>query len=532
MKKWFAFAASRSVAGSRRDRYHPQVLLLEGRNLPGNALSGGLLAATAFDGPLALLGLGEPAPPAGRANHRREVTRRPSAQVPLEEGTVPAASRSLLATFPASGSGRTERVPSSGSTPAVRQGVEGPDRTGWPGMPDRNTVRAATPNGTGVLPPTGSGPERPPDRDEPPPPGGRWGPAELLNDPGDWAGGAHSIKTPVLVAAADGGFHAAYLVYGTPRPQLRYRRFADGGFGPAQTVIDSSRYLANPAIALGGDGSAHLVWENWAVGPEVGWSYSTDGGNSFSPPALISDSAEHAKWPQIAPYGDAADPTLVVSYWHSGSHQLRATSFDGGAWGPDLPVGANGANEYQVTGMARSPVDGSVYRLFGRQHGSAYDIAYTRFTGAGWEAPVDVVTGLGYFPSRFSLAISDGGQILVAWDSVNSGSGRIFAPERGWGDVLRLYNKSFFGNVVAVPGTNDFYVFNPYARSFVTARPVRDGVPQPLEYIGTDLPDSFIPNVQGAAGPDGTLYACWEYWANQGRTNPQAYCAVRAADGG
>lgn len=495
--------ARRQTGAARRTRgYYPQVTELEDRVLPGETV----LAALLFGPALELF---------SPASARKAPA--PSCQARPERATP--------APFLAAGSPCAQVL---SPLTISKVAFSGPAYDASGPRPLEVVVASVPDKGDDIL--HESLPFPPEEGSPPRTAGGTWLPAAPLNEPGDWANGTRAIKTPVITAGIDGGFHAAYLVMSSPQPMLRYRHF-DGVLAPARTVTNTARFLANPAITVGSEGQAHLVWENWNTGPEVGWAHTTKTGG-ITPTRVISTSAERAKWPQVAAIGFTGEPNglvqspILVSYWNSSSRQLRGIRHAFG-WGPDQSAGANGANEYQVTGMARSPLDGSVYRLFGRQNGATYDIAYIRFTGSAWQAPVNVVTGLTYFPSRFSVAVSSGGWILAAWDSSNSTSGRLFVPGQGWSSVLSLYNKSFHGNVVAMPGTNDFYVFNPYARSFVTARPVLDGVQYPLEYLGTNLPDSFIPHVQGTAAADGTLYATWEYWANNGQQNPQAYYAVR-----
>jgi hypothetical protein len=288
-------------------------------------------------------------------------------------------------------------------------------------------------------------------------------------------------------------------------------------------------FAPNHFLTEGLSGEVHVVWENWTSGPEVGWSRSTNGGFSFAAASEISSSARNAKWPLVAPVGKDESPAAVVTYWNAANaiKDLRSIPFNGTAFGSDAFLGVDGDNQYHVNGIAHSPWDGGVYRMFSQNVGGNWTLKYSRFNGTAWGPPVDIVTGLSYFPSRFSLAAGATGKLMAVWDSENSTAGRIFTPGQGWSAVTEYFNKSFFGNVVALPDSDDFYIFNPYASSFVTARPVINGVSQPLEYIGTNLPDSFIPFVRGAAGPDGTLYASWEYWAQDGATRPQAYYAVK-----
>jgi hypothetical protein len=377
-----------------------------------------------------------------------------------------------------------------------------------------------------------------------------WTQYTALSDPNvDWAGGSQAVKAPVITPALGGGFHVAYWVGG----KVRYRRIdASGPTGNTLTPgvfadAYSGAFVPNVEISTATDGTVGVVWEKWnepsGSGPEIGVRRLTGAGVPIGSAQIISNSGANAKWPVISGYGTGSNSNFMVSYWNAVSSSgnsmykdLRSIQYNGASWGADNYLGQDGDNQYVETGMARSPADGSVWRAWGvANSGGTWGIRMSQFNPGTntWGAPVNVVSNKSGFISRIQLDVNTNGKVMLAWDSGNSTTGRIYDPStNALGNELPLWDsKSFFGNVADVPGTDNFYVFNAYGEDFPMVRPIVGGVLDPVQYLaeypGNNVSNAFIPWIRGAVDEKGNAVAVWEHWATNGGTNPQVVWSSR-----
>jgi hypothetical protein len=366
----------------------------------------------------------------------------------------------------------------------------------------------------------------------------QWSSPQVLSSPTDWNNGANAMKDMKMQPASGGGFHCVWCIPGTH--QVRYRRmFGDGTLGPVMAAANAGSSLTfNADVCELGNGTVQVVYEHWnpSGGPEVGFTQLTPGSNTFTSIAVVSNSGQDAKFPQVAGFGTGASKKSVVSYWDSGDKNLRSIRNNGAGFTGDNYLGQKADNEYVVTGIATSPLDGSVWRSWGTKIATdTYRINICRLDPDTqlWESKIEVPTSKTAFFSRISVDVNDSGHVMVAYDSGNSTTGRIYSPESNtWGSEMPLFSKSFFGNVAAVPGTNNFYVFNAYSNDFPMVRPVLnetfDGnlseYPGPVDQV-------FIPSIRGAVDVNGKAYVAWENWDERAGQpgNPQIMYSVRSS---
>jgi hypothetical protein len=343
-------------------------------------------------------------------------------------------------------------------------------------------------------------------------------------------GGSYDLKDPQPLGMPGGGFGVAYWRSGAG--DVRYRRIqSDMSFGGNTTVVYQGAFTPNPNMALMNDGSVRVAWEKWnepnPSGPEVGTRRINNDGSLIAGEnaQIISSSGNNAKWPLLSAFGTGNDSRAVMSYWNSSSKSMRFEANAGAAWSGDASTGYSIDNQYVCTGIAKSPIDGSVWRAYGVKTSSSPDTYALRMINFNpntqtWGAPVTIESGITYFPSRIQLAANWHGKVLVAWDSSNTTSAKIYTPGSGFGSTtLAWTNKSFFGNVAAVPGApNDWWIFNSYGYgSFPMIRPVVNGVIDPVAYAAEYPSDGFTSNTQfynprGAIDPTGRVAYMYESW--------------------
>lgn len=329
-----------------------------------------------------------------------------------------------------------------------------------------------------------------------------WTSAQLLNLPSETA-----CKTARICAAKDGGFHAVY--FNTKPWRVQYRRYKDGYLSPV-TVLDNN-FVANPDICEVGNGDVHIVWEDWDPDNYIGWARGTNGGQSWTSGRIGSWAT--AKFPLVAMLGPSDSAEVLMSVSRSSDKQLYSARFDGSSWIGPTGMGSYYDNEYMIEGICRSLHDGTVYRLYGTKvSDGVFRLQYRRYNGSYWESPVQVYQGP--FFARQSIAVNPAGQVMVAYEQDQVVRTKLYTPGVGWSAEMPLESLSSYSALTSIPGSNDFYL--AYTHDMKRLKGVRfsGGAWGTPELISVGLASAFTVGADVCAGPDGTLYACWEYWGS------------------
>ncbi len=358
---------------------------------------------------------------------------------------------------------------------------------------------------------------------------GQWTDAARLSAP-DHTG---DNKEPRLTGRAAGGFHAVYRHFASNGVEVWVRSWQGGALRPG-VKVHSLGFLAGGEICEAGDRSVHVVWENWDdANEQIWWARSTDGGLTFPAKQAVSAYGTspngQAKNPMVVPFGSATGPEAMVLSWGAPPQdRMHHNRFDGATFLGHTNSGISTSNSYAAWGGARSPVDGSLWRTFGRESGGLWQIYIRRFDGTSWtgEQAVSTHTGSG-FASRPQVAINAAGEVMVVWDSDEGVYWRLRSATGTWNTMQRL-DDGYTPALTAIPGTNDFYVAHPYPRgqwNHIVGRRWSGGAWSARERVSRALADDYSPNCDVAADAQGNIYCCWEYW---GSGKPVAYYAVRA----
>ncbi len=360
----------------------------------------------------------------------------------------------------------------------------------------------------------------------------QWRNAARLSDP------AHTgdIKEARLAPAADGGFHAIYRHFAAGGVEVRYRRYEGGSLRPA-VLVHQLGFLAGGEICESGDGGIHLVWENWDdVNEQIWWARSADGGLTFPSKQAITAYGNNpngqAKNPMIVPFGSAGAEVLALSWGAPPANRMYHNRHNGTAWLGHTNSGISTSNSYAAWGSARNPVDGSVWRTYGKEVSGQWQIAIRRFNGTAW-GPEEMVTTYAVdtvdeFPSRGNVAINSAGEVMVVWDAESDVWSRLRAANGTWGAVQRI-GAGYAPAVTDVPGGRDFYLVHPWPRDSwnqIAGRRWSGGVWSASVKVSNGLANNYSPNCDITADPLGNLYACWEYWPNGGAGPPVSYFSV------
>lgn len=327
------------------------------------------------------------------------------------------------------------------------------------------------------------------------------------------------VKNPHICPASSGGFHALYE-YSIGPWRTEYRRFLNGTL-TAPVIIYTNSFLPAGDICEAGNGDLHAVWENWNGAEQIWWSKSSDGGATWIPAQPITSYPTspdgQAKNPIITPYGPAGSPNVMMNSWEADEKALYYNRYNGSSWLGNTPIPQFTDNYYAAWGAARSPVDGSLYRCYGRNVGGAWQICVRRYNGTSWE-PESIVSKNTHdeFASRPSIAINDFGQIMIVWDQDTKVYSRTYYPDWGWTPQTEV-GEGCYASVTAVPGRKDFYV--AYANSTTNGMLGRRYVAQKwmgAETISIGIPPVHQEETDICAGVDRTLYVCWGTYPSPG----------------
>ncbi|MGQ9652014.1 MAG: carboxypeptidase-like regulatory domain-containing protein [Phycisphaerae bacterium] len=351
----------------------------------------------------------------------------------------------------------------------------------------------------------------------------QWSNAQLFNMA--YETGA-DVKTAKIAAARTGGFHGIYHV----NSRIRYRRYSGGTLTNPVDVFPGTNFIANGAIAEALNGDIHVVLEDWAGGgPEIRWYKSSNGGASFPFTQILSATGGCAKHPHIAAYGMGTSAEAIMSYYRADStggcdKSLYFARYNGSTWSAEASLGSYSNSAYDCFGMARSPLDGSVYRSYDPNMSS---MAMRRYADA-WGPQINLNSGA--WPVRQHMAINATGQVMLLWDQDERIKSQLYTPGVGSGPVIDVCASGYCGacDVCWLPGTNDFYMvvarptggggYHVYGRRWTAGAWLGE------ESVMNGLADAFTVSPVVAADETGALYCIWEYW---GSGKPQQWYAVK-----
>lgn len=344
-----------------------------------------------------------------------------------------------------------------------------------------------------------------------------WSAAMLLNEPGESPQGA--VKKPEVCRAAVGGFHIVYrhhLSWGTP---MKYRRWLGGNKGPVIVAAAPPHYNWDQYVCEAANGDIHITWENWDSTPNIGWTKSSNGGASFQPYIELTNFPSSAKAPRIAPYGwMGSDVLLVVA--NPADKYMWYNRYNGTSWVGAASTGIGYESEWQLFGIARSPVDGSVYAPHGPNKAAVSLMKYDgTWSSSNLESP-------GFY-ARQAVAVNQAGQIMVCYEKDSTWYSKLYTPGAGWAATQTIRSGAGFGSVIAIQGTTEFYTVYSQGSTPLRIRGKRwSSGSWGAEEVISNLPDAQALDARVAIATDGTMLCCWEYW---GSGNAEAWYSVRSA---
>ena len=107
-------------------------------------------------------------------------------------------------------------------------------------------------------------------------------------------GGAKPVRGPALAVGVEGTVYLAWTVGEDPAADIHFAKSSDDGrsFGKPGIVFESGGHSDAPKIAVGRDGTVHVVYAESPAGPfgryHIRYTRSIDGGAAFEEPRNIS----------------------------------------------------------------------------------------------------------------------------------------------------------------------------------------------------------------------------------------------------
>jgi hypothetical protein len=206
-----------------------------------------------------------------------------------------------------------------------------------------------------------------------------------------------------------------------------FSRSADSGatFSAPVSVATATNCSQDERIAVDPQGNISVVWSSSSIVSTIYFARSTDGGNTFSTPANISQSIPAANYPAMAL---AADGSINVEWigFSPRSIFLSRSENGGGSFSTttiwNLPVQSeSGASDGRIAARA----DGSVYAVWYYASDTGVpdcDILFSRSTDRG--VTFANPTNLSHSPRCATLpqmAIDSSGNIDIVWNEGPSG---------------------------------------------------------------------------------------------------------------
>jgi hypothetical protein len=238
-----------------------------------------------------------------------------------------------------------------------------------------------------------------------------------------WSDGGRSQ----FAALAVGGEGYLHLVWEERTPgscEILYATRPTGGFWAApEAVFRSAGTCRLPALAVAGDGSPHVVWQGEAAGSLRLYYATRSRAGSWSSAAVVSEDVLSSTRSAVAVASDGSLHTAWVADGSGGGEILYAGKAPGGSWTPGVNISSNdGASAEPALGVGE---DGSPHVVWhdktpGSDHvfyaSPSAVLAATPSPAAAETPPTSGTGGSGDGGSRglLTLALAGAGAVALA----------------------------------------------------------------------------------------------------------------------
>jgi hypothetical protein len=332
---------------------------------------------------------------------------------------------------------------------------------------------------------------------------------------------------PRVAAAPSGGFHTVWQSWDDQNAAgrneyLRYRRVSSTGVLSAPITIVEPGGVNKLDVGVAPNGDVHVVWESWgANGPEIGWARSTNAGASFSNGTTITAVNDQFgvgqdQSPQVVGLGTSGGEA-ILTWRNTSDDSAEYQRFNGTSW---VGYGFTGhfATGFNINGIARNPVTGNVHKMVDNGTNAGVKV-YT--SANAWNAPASNVFAGVDQATEPSMAINAAGQSMFLIDNNFVSKAQLVNADGSLGTANAdlFAGRRNFGQVTAIPGTNDFFAVATDAvqgdanhSSHIFGRRYSNGAWGPVLTLATipEIPE-MITNMDVAADAFGSIMVTWQY---------------------
>jgi len=226
---------------------------------------------------------------------------------------------------------------------------------------------------------------------------------------------------PRIAIGAAGDVNIAWQLQSSNSTDIMFARSTDAGLSfsaPIDLSNQSNQSFdsESPQIASDTAGNVYVVWENDSLQLGIFFTRSSDGGATFSTPAVISTNASGSYSPQIAagPGGslgvvweDNIQGADDISFSYSSNHGATFS----------LPQSLSLHTGNSMNAQIAIDGNGNIDVVWENNSPGAFDVFFTRSTdnGASFLAPADISNGSGNAADS-QMALDAKGDINVVWD--------------------------------------------------------------------------------------------------------------------
>lgn len=191
---------------------------------------------------------------------------------------------------------------------------------------------------------------------------------------------------------------------------------AGANFSTPLNLSNDSADSGSEQIAADAAGNIYVVWEHDSLNLGILFSRSADGGNTFSPPAVISTNSSGSVSPQIAiglngnvsvAWEDDANDASDISFSSSSDHGATFS----------MPESLSLHTGNSINAQIATDMNGNIDVVWQNDSPGTFDIFFTRSadSGATFSAPKDISNGSGNADNA-QIGLDAKGNINLVWD--------------------------------------------------------------------------------------------------------------------
>jgi hypothetical protein len=253
--------------------------------------------------------------------------------------------------------------------------------------------------------------------------------AEGLSSPANISNSEGESKRPAVAVGADGSVHVVWEDQSAGNWEIFYAsKEPDGSWSPPTNVSQNLGGSFRPSVAVGTDGSVHVAWHDDTPGDyEIFYAVKPPGG-VWSDAVNISNSSKWSFWPSLVVGAEG----FLHAAWHDQTpgnwEAFSASKPPDGAWSPVTNLSNSAGTSFIPTLLIAG--DGLVYAVWQDDTSGSSDVfSASRPPEGPWSAPVNL-SGTGTDSAPFAAAQSPDGSLRVVWREATADGPRLLSVTR------------------------------------------------------------------------------------------------------